>query len=805
MFGDVVSKKKLDLQYPLTNITGGLVHLYDPILKGLRSEIATESQLIVVKNWTSDIERYLNSLEELDKNYTYAAVEIALQEANLEIVPKVEEMGQYSRVGDVVSFWPIGYQHPLRIEFFDQEIEKIYSYDEIYGSEIEKFDKAFIGDIEILDDHVEWENVSIQSEASNSSAHIVVFGQFSYQAEKTIEYEMSYPQLFYGRLDLLEKEIDRLKELGWEVEIKTTHESEIPENLKKYIAKNGDLSAGFIDKKKKLAVFTDRELFGTLFITKEKQKKITSKKAKQLLDKIEGEVEIEDYLVHEDHGIGIYKGIVSEDGEEYLNLSYAEDDELLIPFNQLHKITKYIGISDDPPKITTLDKVSWQRIAKKTRKSVIILAQELASHYAKIETAEAPKISIESGGAYEKFVGAFGYEETPDQKETIRDVLADIASENPMNRLIVGDVGFGKTEVAMRAAFKVVQDGYQVIVLCPTTVLAMQHYKVFRDRFEDFGVKVGMISRISGSSQNKETVDKLNKGEIDIVVGTHRLLSSDVKVKKLGLVIVDEEQKFGVRQKEKLKKVKYGAHILSMTATPIPRTLSMALSEIQDISIISSPPQGRKSVETSVEKKDWDKIRATIKKEIERGGQVYFVHNQVRTIESVKAKLQTLLPKVRFVVGHGQMKGAELEKNITDFYEKKYDVLICTTIIENGIDMPNVNTIIIDKAQNFGLGQLYQLRGRVGRSESQAYAYLFFDGDLKQDQDKKYIQRLKAILENQELGAGFKIASRDLEIRGAGNLLGKEQHGNISKVGLALYMQMLAEEIEKIRVDKEAS
>ncbi|MBN1331991.1 DEAD/DEAH box helicase [Candidatus Dojkabacteria bacterium] len=801
MFANATIRKNNRFAYPLINIKGGLTHLQDKILSKYRSSKAKSANLIIVRNWTSEIERFLQNIEQLDKNFTYAAVELILEKNGFEICPKVEETGQFSRIGDVISAWPIGYLHPIRIEFFDEEIEKMYIYDEIYGTEVEKISEIIIGDTHILDDKVEWGNISIETKADKLAGiyQIIVFGHFPLAADSTIELAMDYPQLFYGRIDLFEREMQRLENAGWKILIQTKHEMQLPDTLKKYLSKKTDLAAGFLDKKDKTAFFTDRELFGTLFITKEKQKKISSKKARQLLEKIEGEVEIGDYLVHEDHGIGLYKGLVRENKEEYLSLGYANEDELLIPFNQLHKVTKFINVSSEPPVITTLDRQTWQKIAKKARKSIILFAKDLAEHYAKIELSKAPIIQTSQDAAYEKFVSGFGYEETEDQRATIRDVLSDIASQNPMNRLIVGDVGFGKTEVAMRAAFKVVQDGYQVAVLCPTTVLAMQHYKVFKDRFKKFGMKVDMLSRFRASMENRDTVEKLNNGKIDIIIGTHRLLSSDVKIAKLGLVIIDEEQKFGVRQKEKLKQIKYGAHILSMTATPIPRTLSMALAEIQDISIISTPPKGRKPVATFVHEKNWDEIRNAIKKEVERGGQVYFVHNRVQTIQSVRKKLEALLPEIRFVLGHGQMNESQLEKNITDFYENKYNVLICTTIIENGIDMPNVNTIVIDKAQNFGLGQLYQLRGRVGRSRKQAFAYLFHDGESKEE--KKYTKRLKAIMENQELGAGFKIASSDLEIRGAGNLLGKEQHGNISKIGLALYMQMLAEEIERLRLN----
>jgi transcription-repair coupling factor (superfamily II helicase) len=422
---------------------------------------------------------------------------------------------------------------------------------------------------------------------------------------------------------------------------------------------------------------------------------------------------------------------------------------------------------------------------------------------------------------YEEFISDFPYKITKDQTQTELDVLNDLSLEKPMNRIIVGDVGFGKTEIAMRGAFKMVEGGYQVAVLCPTTVLTTQHEKVFKERFSKFGIRVESLSRLNSTAVKSNLVD-LENGKIDIIVGTHRLLSNDIRFKNLGMIIVDEEQKFGVKQKEKLKQIEIGVHVLSMSATPIPRSLSMALSSIQDISIIQTPPEGRKSIENVVTKLDQDRVKTAIAQELKRNGQVYYVHNKVETIQSKASQISKLLPKAKVIFAHGQMNPNTLMKNVSEFYEGKFDILVCTTIIENGLDMPNVNTIIVEHAQNFGLGQLYQLRGRVGRGDKQGYAYFFYDGDVLTDDDseleaniknptylkrfrerRKYRQRLKAIKESSELGAGFKLASRDLEIRGAGNLLGKQQHGNIKQIGYALYMQMLAEEIEKLKVSNE--
>lgn len=833
-------------------IKGVLPHLVellaDLLVRGNKLEKA-----LVIKRYTQDIQRYIESLEEIDYGYTYAALIYTLEKKNFEFTNKLAGPGQFSRKGDTVSFWPIGYKNPVRAEFFDEELEKLTFFDELYGTNLLETKSLFVGNLSILDDRVEWENLVFKSYTDNANLaqnrifsksdlsldigvkdqlHVLIFQNSSESAKSQKEFNFSYPPIFYGRIDLMNEELAKLEAQGYKILIETGDVHNEGIKPKWVITQALDLAAGFIDNKAKVVYITSREIYGTIFLNKEKSQKINSKQARKLLNELEGEIQIGDYLVHEDHGIGIYSGVTREQDQEYILLKYADSDELLIPLDQIHKVTKYIGVSGEEPVITNLGRVDWKKVTGKVKKAISIIAKDLVAHYAKLELAEAKAVLIEDSERYKQFEGRFEFKETTDQIRTIDQVLKDISSSKPMNRLIVGDVGFGKTEVAMRAAFKVVESGMQVAVLCPTTVLAAQHYKVFSDRFDGLGIKVAMMSRFSGTRVNSQIAEQLNSSSINIVIGTHRLLSSDVKFKNLGLVIIDEEQKFGVAQKEKLKKLKYGAHILSMTATPIPRTLSMALSEIQDISIISTPPEGRKEIKTTVEKKNINKVANIIKNEIDRGGQAYYIHNRVQTIEAEKAKLQSLLPNVRFVTAHGQMPEKHLEKVINDFYNKKYDVLICTTIIENGIDMPNVNTIIINKSQNFGLGQLYQLRGRVGRSTKQAYAYLFYDGkdidktqgqitsdqtnsnftiqnsekdkshelSIEEIEEKKYMQRLQAMKELAGIGGGFQIASRDLEIRGAGNLLGREQHGSISKVGLGLYMQMLAEEIEKLKI-----
>jgi len=502
---------------------------------------------------------------------------------------------------------------------------------------------------------------------------------------------------------------------------------------------------------------------------------------------------------------------------DYLLLKYDKEDELYVPIHQIDKITRYIGPENIEPKLTRLGKTSWEVLKRKVKKSTQLLARELVEHYAKRELAKAKAIRSEDSEDYIEFANQFEFKETEDQIRAVNEIVNDLSKTIPMNRLLVGDVGFGKTEVMMRAAFKIAEIGGQIAILAPTTILAAQHFKVLKKRFENFPIEIGLLSRFNTTSKNKEIVKSLNENQIDIVIGTHRLLSNDVKFKKLQLLIVDEEQRFGVKQKEKIKKLNYGTHVLSVSATPIPRTFGRALSSIQDLSIITTPPVGRKSIITEIIKDNWNKVTKAIADEVSRGGQVYFLHNEVRTIQTIMKKLQLLLPGIKFITAHGQLSSKELERIMNAFFLQKYDVLICTTIIENGLDIKNVNTMVVNKANKFGLSQLYQLRGRIGRGMKQAYCYFLYEGksfeqeklDLNPDpkssdylikkklKPKKYLERLQTLVDNQELGAGFKVASKDLEIRGAGNLLGGEQSGHITSIGYALYINILAQEVEK--------
>lgn len=559
-----------------------------------------------------------------------------------------------------------------------------------------------------------------------------------------------------------------------------------------------ELSAGFTFPHAGLVVVTSREVFGWQRIRRPEQLpykpgfSITS-----LRELNEG-----DYVVHIHHGIGIYRGIVREKVEgierEYLLIEYADNDKLYVPVTQLDRIQKYVGTDGKPPTIHSLHGTRWARQKRRAKRSALLLAQELLTLYRARETATGFAFDADNPWLHE-LEASFRYEETPDQLRAIEDIKHDMARPKPADRLICGDVGFGKTEVAVRAAFLAVLNGKQVAVLVPTTVLAEQHYHTFIDRLAPYPVRVEMLSRFKTKAEQRRIIDGLKSGSVDIVIGTHRLLMSDIEFKDLGLVIVDDEQRFGVAQKERLKKLRHSVDVITLTATPIPRTLNMALSGIRDISVINDPPRGRLPVRTYVRERDDDLIREAIRRELARGGQVYFVHNRVRSIEHVAAHIQRLIPDARVAIGHGQMDEGDLERVMMAFYAHEVDVLVCTTIVESGLDVPNANTLIVDDADRLGLAQLYQLRGRVGRSDRQAYAYFLYR--YPQHLSEEAERRLRAIEEFSELGSGLKVAMRDLEIRGAGDILGPDQSGHLSAVGLDLFCQMLADSVKVLRQD----
>jgi transcription-repair coupling factor (superfamily II helicase) len=502
-----------------------------------------------------------------------------------------------------------------------------------------------------------------------------------------------------------------------------------------------------------------------------------------------GTLKAGDYLVHLDHGVGKFTGF----SENYYLIEYAQQDKLYVPKGLERKLSRYIGFAE--PKISRLSSPAWIKTKRKVKEEAEKLAKELLDIYAQREISKRslylPDTEIDT-----QLAVTFPYQETPDQVQAIEEIKKDLEkSEEPMDRIVCGDVGFGKTEVALRTMVKAVNSGYQAVMICPTTILASQHFQTFKKRLGKLPMKVELLSRLQSKREQKKIIQELKQGEADITIGTHRILSSDVEFKNLGLLVIDDEQRFGVKQKEKLKKLRSSLNVLSLSATPIPRTLYLALSSLKNISLIQTPPPYRLPIKTYI--KPWSEkiIKEAIKNEITRNGQVYYLHNRVETIETAKKFLETKLPKIKFGVVHGRLNEKRLVKVMSDFQQKKIDVLVATTIIENGLDLPNVNTLIVADATKLGLSQAYQIRGRIGRSHVQASAFFLYGGNLSELAK----QRLKALREAEELGSGYKIALKDLEIRGAGNILGKEQSGNINQVGLNLYCQILSDAIEKLK------
>ena len=560
------------------------------------------------------------------------------------------------------------------------------------------------------------------------------------------------------------------------------------------------LDEGLVLDEPALALVAESPLFGQRVMQRRRRDKRADSHASDAVIKNLAELREGAPVVHIDHGVGRYLGLATLEVEnqvaEFLMLAYAEDAKLYVPVTNLHLIARYTGSDDELAPLHRLGSEAWQKAKRKAAEQVRDVAAELLDIYARRAAREGyafadPKLD------YETFSAGFPFEETPDQQTTIEAVRADMLAPKPMDRLVCGDVGFGKTEVAMRAAFIAVHGGRQVAILVPTTLLAQQHYNSFRDRFADWPVTVEVMSRFKSAKEINAAVADLAEGKIDIVIGTHKLLQDDVKIKNLGLVIIDEEHRFGVRQKEQLKALRSEVDILTLTATPIPRTLNMAVAGMRDLSIIATPPARRLSVRTFVMEQNKPTVKEALLRELLRGGQVYYLHNDVKTIEKCAADLAELVPEARIGIGHGQMHERDLEQVMSDFYHKRFNVLIASTIIETGIDVPSANTIIIERADKFGLAQLHQLRGRVGRSHHQAYAYLLTPPRKQITPDAE--KRLEAIANTQDLGAGFVLATNDLEIRGAGELLGEGQSGQIQAVGFTLYMEMLERAVKSIR------
>ena len=543
------------------------------------------------------------------------------------------------------------------------------------------------------------------------------------------------------------------------------------------------------------------EQLATTIEDEEKSKELLKRKLKsqKLFSDLKG-LQEGDYIVHLDHGVSTYTGIedvsIGKTQQKYYVLEYAAKDRLYVPIGLERKLSRYIGFVE--PRISRLGSSLWQRTKRRIKDEIEKLAKELLELYAKREIATRPPYTPEDE-IEKKLQATFPYEETPDQIQTLEDIHRDLEKVEPMDRIVCGDVGFGKTEIALRTMARAVKNGYQTALLAPTTILAYQHFQNFRDRLKDLPIQVVMLSRLQSKKEQKEILKDLKSGKVDIIIGTHRLLSKDVQFAPppggLGLLVIDDEQRFGVKQKERFKEFRASLDVLALSATPIPRTLYMALSSLKSISIIQTPPAGRLSVKVTVTQRKDSVIKEAIETELKRRGQVYYLHNRIGTIEQVKKYLEKLVPRVKIGIAHGRLTESRLISIMDEFRNEKFDVLLATTIIENGLDFPNVNTLIAEDATKLGLAQAYQIKGRVGRSHIQSYAYFLYEGRLSD----KAKMRLKALREAEELGSGYRIAMKDLEIRGAGNILGKEQSGSVNAVGLNLYCQMLSETIENMR------
>ena len=564
----------------------------------------------------------------------------------------------------------------------------------------------------------------------------------------------------------------------------------------------GAIESGVRLEHERVAIVTENELFGDI-VRQRRRQQVRATDDDELLIRHLSELRAGSPVVHRAHGVGRYLGLerIEAGGQqaEFLALEYADGAKLYVPIDALDQISRYNGVSDEHAPLNKLGSDQWEKARKRAAEKIRDTAAELLDVYARREAREGFACQPPDE-QYQRFTATFPFEETPDQRVAIQAVIEDMTSPRPMDRVVCGDVGFGKTEVAMRAAFLAVNSGRQVAVLVPTTLLAQQHFENFRDRFAETAISIELLSRFNSGKAHDKAIERLREGQADIVIGTHKLLGRNVEFANLGLVIIDEEHRFGVSQKERLKAMRAEVDVLTMTATPIPRTLSMAMSGMRDLSIISTPPARRLSVKTFVQQRDESVLKEAILREILRGGQVYYLHNEVKTIEATAEKLRELVPDARVGIAHGQLAERALERVMSDFYHKRFNVLVCSTIIETGIDVPSANTIVIERADKFGLAQLHQLRGRVGRSHHQAYAYLLTPPPRQITSDAT--KRLEAISQSDALGAGFNLASHDLEIRGAGELLGEEQSGQIETIGYGLYMEMLDRAVKAIRAGK---
>jgi transcription-repair coupling factor (superfamily II helicase) len=799
-----------------------------------------------------DNQIYFKSGNELN----FTNIQDHLHATGFERCDVVEKVGDYCIRGGIIDIYAWNYENPLRIEFFGNTIESIRHFDVLSQRSINSVDDVTIlpnfpeNDQSIFIDSLIPEGTILFFEDLQAVRQKLDFhfnrSQEIFEKHKALSIDEIEPEKKYFSADKLDQMIQNYQYLKSDL-VKYPDAETINFNFKphpefngriksflEYLNKQsqispaptiylqtintnqsnrfrdiieeeeivfngkfevGSLHSGFNIPELNIQILTDHQIFNRY----KKRKTYRRFKSGEYLRQLSN-LNLYDYVVHIDYGIGKYLGMERVNygnvTKECVKIAYQDNDFLFVTVDRLNRVQKYSTEDSVPPKLTKLGGTEWERVKKKTKDSLKLIASELIQIYAGRKAQDGFKFSQDNYWQKE-LEASFLYEETDDQLKSIQSIKEDMESDKPMDRLLCGDVGFGKTEVALRAAFKSVIDGKQTAILTPTTILAFQHYTTFQDRLAEFPVTVEMLNRFRTAKQQKEILEKLAEGKIDIVIGTHRLISDDVHFKDLGLLIIDEEQRFGVKQKEKLKKLRLSVDILSMTATPIPRTLHMALMGARDLSHINTPPRNRLPVHTEIIHWNEDHLYEILKREIARGGQVYFVHNRVETIGAIKSALEEIIPEARIAVGHGQLPERQLEKVMLDFMGRKFDILVATMIIENGLDIPNVNTIVINRADRFGLAQLYQLRGRVGRSDQQAYCYLVVPSLDKITELAR--KRLRAIQDFTDLGSGYTIALRDLEIRGAGNLLGKEQSGFVQSIGFDLYCKILDEAVAELK------
>lgn len=736
--------------------------------------------------------------------------------------------GQYAVRGGLVDVFSYSFNNPFRISFFGNEVESISVFDcntqlsekhvdqaDIYP-ELVSSDEDGVPLTELFPD-----DVTVWLDSPDMYRTLPFFGELlrfrhvyidtplSMQDSVQVRFDISPQPVFNKNFELLVEDIRKRTEEGWKVYIYGEKESQL-ERLRSILSQYGgvipefcpgkNIHSGFVDNQDRICCYSDHEIFDRFHRVTIRR---SVEKSEQLTINDLTSFNIGDYVVHIDHGVGIFGGLVrvrDDKGRmhEVVKLIYKDNDTVLVSVHSLHKISRYKPKDAEPPKIYKLGSKVWQNLKTSTKKKVKDIAKELIQLYAKRKSVSGFAFSPDSY-MQEELESSFMYEDTPDQEKAVKAVKKDMEADCPMDRLICGDVGFGKTEVAIRAAFKAVADSKQVAVLVPTTILALQHYNTFSSRLKDFPCNIEFVSRLRTAKEISDIQKRMKSGNVDIVIGTHKLIGKGFEFKDLGLLIIDEEQKFGVSAKEKLRQMKASVDTLTLTATPIPRTLQFSLLGARDLSIINTPPPNRIPVQTEIMLFDHDEVRRIIDYELNRGGQIFFVHNRVEELQSIYDILHRIEPDMKICVAHGQMEPKMLEDRILEFMAGDYDMLLCTTIIENGLDIPNANTIIINQAQNIGLSDLHQLRGRVGRSNRRAFCYLIVPPLVSITDEAR--RRLKAIEAFSDLGSGFNIAMQDLDIRGAGNLLGAEQSGFISDMGLETYQKILAEAMEELGVE----